>query len=384
MSLAEIYTEMRQKHPIIIQEEFKLETYGMKAYSETYKKAYPDKFKRHFFHLIKTLNGKPAGKMTAKQVNKNARRLPTTFMVAGTSKRCTIHEFSCPSEPCPYRTHNKKIVMTASLARKEVQATVETRSRVFYREDKKKDMPAIFMTNEDQLNCRFEPLAGRLNPQFWGIGSKPSEELMKTAVTEKEFQEKHGPNMKNSHVEVYKKGVLKRAQGFFTKGEYKMALSALMSAFKLRSLRNMFEPNFHEKQKKREEKKEKLKAANAMRKRDDDFQIEAMQEDPDEIQSKMPNEDQENIKLQSTLKEAYDLLAKIEKIETDAEKAIAKLEKDKRKLKEKKNHLSTMTTIEDQAANTKDLFKTIMCPLVRSCPNHTKDRWPKSNAKSIQ
>ncbi len=248
MSLAEIYTEMRQKHPIIIQDEFKLETYGMKEDSETYKKAYPDKFKRHFFHLIKTLNGKPAGKMTAKQVNKNARRLPTTFMVAGTSKRCTIHEYSCPSEPCPYRTHNKKIVMTASLASKEVQNTVETRSRVFYREDKKKEMPAIFMTNEDQLNCRFEPLAGSLNPRFWGVGNtKPSEALLKTAVTEKEFAEKHGPNMKNSHAEVYKKGVLKRAQGLFNKGEYKMALSALMTAFKLKSLRLMFEPNYHEK-----------------------------------------------------------------------------------------------------------------------------------------
>ncbi len=98
----------------------------------------------------------------------------------------------------------------------------------------------------------------------------------------------------------------------------------------------------------------------------------------------MPGEDQEDIKLQSILKEAYDLLAKIEKIDADADKAIAKLEKDKKKLKDKKNHLNTMTTIEDQAANTKDLFKTIMCPLIRSCPNHTKDRWPKSNAKSIQ
>ncbi len=51
--------------------------------------------------------------------------------------------------------------------------------------------------------------------------------------------------------------------------------------------------------------------------------------------------------MQSILKEAYDLLAKIEKIDADADKAIAKLEKDKKKLKDKKNHLNTMTTIED-------------------------------------
>jgi hypothetical protein len=106
-------------------------------------------FKRYFYHLIKTLNGKPPGKMSNMQVLKSSKRLPTSFMVAGTSKRCTIHEFSCPTEPCPYRTHNKKIVMTAGLARREKDATVETRSRVFYRDDKKKEMPQIFMTNED-------------------------------------------------------------------------------------------------------------------------------------------------------------------------------------------------------------------------------------------
>jgi len=38
----------------------------MKEDSETYKKAYPDKFKRYFFHLIKSLNGKAPGKMTNK------------------------------------------------------------------------------------------------------------------------------------------------------------------------------------------------------------------------------------------------------------------------------------------------------------------------------
>ena len=90
-SLAEIYAKMREKHPDVVQDQYKLETYGMKVDSETYKKAYPDKFKRYFFHLIKSLNGKAPGKMTNKQVYKQSKRLPTTFMVAGTSKRCTIH-----------------------------------------------------------------------------------------------------------------------------------------------------------------------------------------------------------------------------------------------------------------------------------------------------
>ena len=97
----------------------------MKKNSETYKKAYPESFKRYFFHLIKTLNGKKPGKMRNAQVYKQSRRLPTTFMVAGN----------------PNSTHNKKIVMTANLAKRNVEATMATRTRVFYREDHKKDMP---------------------------------------------------------------------------------------------------------------------------------------------------------------------------------------------------------------------------------------------------
>ena len=141
---------MKAAHAHVIESQYKLLTYGMKEDSETMKKAYPESFKRHFFRLIKTLNGKKPGNMSNKEVYKGAKRLPTTFMVAGNA-----------------HTHNKKIVMTANLARKQVNATMSTRSRIFYREDYKKQMPAIFMSNDDQINCRFEPMTGSLNPHFW-------------------------------------------------------------------------------------------------------------------------------------------------------------------------------------------------------------------------
>ena len=54
---------MRELHPLIIEKQFKLETYGMKEDSETYKKAYPESFKRYFFRLIKTISSKKAGTM---------------------------------------------------------------------------------------------------------------------------------------------------------------------------------------------------------------------------------------------------------------------------------------------------------------------------------
>ena len=43
----------------------------------------------------------------------------------------------------------------------------------------------------------------------------------------------------------------------------------------------------------------------------------------------MPNEPVDNIKLTPILKEAYDLLVKLENLRTDADKKIAKLEKQK-------------------------------------------------------
>ena len=146
-------------------------------------------------------------------------------MVAGTSKRCTIHQVSCPEEPCPYRTFNKKIIVTADLARKQAKRPTATRSRIFYRDDYKKQMPGIFMTNDDQINCKFEPKTGNLNPHFWRGAVPPN--LQETAETEEAFREKHGENLKKTHPEIYKKGVLKRAQNQFKAGEFDEALKTL-------------------------------------------------------------------------------------------------------------------------------------------------------------
>ena len=52
---------MKLAHPHVIQSQYKLQTYGMKEDSETMKKAFPESFKRYFFRLIKTLNGKRPG-----------------------------------------------------------------------------------------------------------------------------------------------------------------------------------------------------------------------------------------------------------------------------------------------------------------------------------
>ena len=144
------------------------------------------------------------------QVYKYSRRLPTSFIVAGISKRCTIHEFGCPTDPCPYRTNNKKIVETIeiALASKKEQKTLECRSRVFYRDDMKSHMKNIFMTNDDAINSRFEPFVGSLKPSKLKLVGQGKSEQEEIAMTDQAFADKMGNNLSKRHPEVYKLGVL--------------------------------------------------------------------------------------------------------------------------------------------------------------------------------
>ena len=93
----------------------------------------------------------------------------------------------------------------------------------------------------------------------------------------------------------------------------------------------------------------------------------------------MPGENFEHIKLLPVLQEAYQLVEQIEAQEKTVRKEIAKLEAQKEELKKKKKDVAQMQSVEDMAANSKKLFKTIMCPLVERCPDDTRQRWPKSS-----
>ena len=155
-----------------------------------------------------------------------------------------------------------------------------TRSRIFYRDDYKKQMPNIFMSNDDQINCRFEPMTGSLNPHFWkkGLGPVP-EKCRDTADTEKAFCDKLGVDFAKSAPEIYKKGVLKKAIRKYRGGEYKTAMNELMKGFKISSLRRAFDPDFE----KKEAKKAALKLSTKAKVEKDDFmRLDNLKEDPDE------------------------------------------------------------------------------------------------------
>ena len=113
------------------------------------------------------------------------------------------------------------------------------------------------MSRDDQINCRFEPVAGSMNPHFWGLPGALPNHLTDLADTEEAFQAKHGKDLRKSHPEVYKRGVLKKAQGEYRRGEFTKAMNILMTAFKIRSLRQHFEPDFFKKQAARDAKKKR-------------------------------------------------------------------------------------------------------------------------------
>ena len=97
----------------------------------------------------------------------------------------------------------------------------------------------------------------------------------------------------------------------------------------------------------------------------------------------------DNPKLIPILKDAYDLLCLLEREEALCMKQIKKLEKEKKMLKDKQNNLQNHTTIDDQAMvcaqgpnYAKELYKTIMCPLLADCPNDCRPRWHKSGERT--
>lgn len=99
------------------------------------------------------------------KIKKRMKMLPVMFVTSGGIKRCTLHEFQCPEEPCPYMTANKKVIMTRQLAKANAaKKPATTRKIVWHRDDKKPEMSEVFMTNDDIRNCTFEPLTGSMNP----------------------------------------------------------------------------------------------------------------------------------------------------------------------------------------------------------------------------
>lgn len=104
------------------------------------------------------------------------------------------------------------------------------------------------MTNDEINNCRFEPNAGRMSSYY---NLKITDD--RDEYSWKNFMVKHGKNLENSHPEIYKRGILKRATREYNEGDFNTAYNTLAEGFNIVAIQNKFDPEW----KKRKEEKKK-------------------------------------------------------------------------------------------------------------------------------
>jgi hypothetical protein len=102
-------------------------------------------------------------------------------------------------------------------------------------------MQAVFMTQDDQQNCTFEPKVGSMNPsRLVKGGAVPAE------ATVEEMVEGHGPNFDKRHPEIWRKGVVRKANAYFVRGEYDKCMTEL-SKMNISSIKRTFDEAYKEK-----------------------------------------------------------------------------------------------------------------------------------------
>lgn len=144
------------------------------------------------------------------------------------------------------------------------------------------------------------------------------------------FVQKLGSNFDKAHPEVYKAGVLKRAQFMFREGKFDDALKRLYEGFNVESIRKRFEI----------QKMKEFIVSSMFKKKDDSAtrpvngpqRIDNLK-DQHESQKKRPEEDWENKKLLPILQEAYYLIKKINKRKEETEAKIKRIEKKQQSLR---------------------------------------------------
>lgn len=244
-ALADIYQRMLVSHEAYVKANFRMLSYGMKEGSVTMKKAYPDTFARYFFRYVKAISNKKGTDISMTNpgaIKRRFQKMPAAFIISAGKKRCTMHEFSCPTEDCQYITQNKKIIMTSRLAKKAEVPVTTHRSRVFYRQDLKIKLRDIFMTEQEQMNCTFEPRTAALKPQDSKLMTQDTYNMLIAPTDHTTYSKKHGMNFCDSHPEVFKTGKLKRALLKFAAGAIDEAEKKLAEGFNISSLIRKYNP----------------------------------------------------------------------------------------------------------------------------------------------
>jgi hypothetical protein len=156
------------------------------------KRAYPEKFSKHFFEKLRAIGKKPKFTEKTRGIRTLKRRKPLMFMNAG-SRKCALHNtVMCPTQPCPYTTLNKKIALTMRHSRLDVKQHAIVKTLAFGKKGLKERLSKVFLLNEEAANASFIPKISKVP------GAKEEETTLPTP------EEKYGVDFKKSDPIIFK------------------------------------------------------------------------------------------------------------------------------------------------------------------------------------
>ena len=293
--IAEVFNRLKTSYADVMDEKYPHPMYGIKKGSKVEKMSFPQKFKYDFYELYRKI--KKRGRATSTR--------PAYFVPGGVS----------------HGSHNAKITLGEDVMKKYEKPQPGVKTRVWKRDDYQSVMHEIMMTQDDAENCRFEPNAGSQNPHMKKILATHPEferEGYNQEKTLKDFVDRLGDKFSVSNPEIFKAGILKKAQSLFSAGEIEEALRKLSEGFKFSSLQREYDPKYAIKQEMRRQKLEQLKAKEKEGKKMPE--LPKSYEERFENQKDMREEQFGKKKLEPILLEAFELLSRIEAIDEERKK----------------------------------------------------------------
>lgn len=385
--LAKTYHNLLATHPEEMETRFPLIDFSTKKDSEQYKKMFPLEFKKYFFFVMKNLVKQEDGTMGR---SKAAR--PGFFLTSG--KQSTVQ--------------NTKTLKPEEFSKKVQRKVI--RERLWKRTDKDSDRQNLFMTADEMQNCTFEPNVGSQNPYASSLKQEG-----RVVADNLEFHERFGDNFQKSNPEVFKSGVLQKAQKLFDQGMYREAQLKLVDGFNLFSIERHYHNEKEKEDKKRlmrqeaankiskaereakekaakierakrlgvmlvtmgfgavaknvhKQKQEEEEAKKSFKKRETGPPKSMFSNDDQDAMKHLKPENFKNPKIKPLLEQAWDLVNYIKKRQKFIDSNIKDLQTQKNEEEEQKNQLL--------------MFKSIMCPLKESCPKDQRLRWPASSIRA--
>ncbi|CAG9332380.1 unnamed protein product [Blepharisma stoltei] len=236
------YALLKTQFPLAVKKHFPFYNYGSVKNSkgqETFKKAYPLKWKHYFFSLVKSYLKTSEGLILLKN-------LPCNFWTPPSADKCTIHTMSCPPN-CEYATWNKKALQQTIKEDKYVLNWHE-KLRPWARPDTLNKREQIFMSYADARECTFEPKTGSKVPKkHLDLAMKTFGELRNTiqpgeAPNFAMWVNRMGKNFRSREPLIFKTGIYKQAKALFHQGAPEAAKKKLVDNFNIPCILDHWEP----------------------------------------------------------------------------------------------------------------------------------------------